>query len=283
MLFGRNVVLVIAGLAVVVGFAGSALADGEKGTAVIKGQILLEGEKPKLKAVKMSGDAFCAKGKAKPVPGLRVWKDGTVPYVFVYVKTGISGKYAPPKEPVKLDQKGCMYRPHVFGMVAGQALQITNNDPTAHNVHALPKKNTEFNFSQPTKGMSKDMTGRDTFTRPEVMIRFKCDVHGWMEAYCGVLPHPFFDVTGKPGTFEIKELPAGEYEIEAWHERFGRVTTTVKVGDGETKEIELKLPGSKKKASADPVTRTIMVGSLMTGDGTLTESCCDQGAGRARE
>jgi hypothetical protein len=283
MLFGKNVVVVITSLAVIVGFARFARADGEKGTAVIKGQVLLEGEAPKLKAVKMSGDAFCVKGKAKPVPGLRVWKDGTVPYVFVYVKKGISGKYPAPAEPAKLDQKGCMYRPHVFGMVAGQALQITNGDPTSHNVHALPKKNTEFNFSQPSQGMSKDMTGRDTFTKPEVMIRFKCDVHSWMEAYCGVLPHPFFDVTGKPGTFEIKGLPAGEYELEAWHERFGKVTATVKVGDGETKEIELKLPGSKKTASADLVTRTIMLGSLVAGDGTLAESCCDQGAGGAGE
>jgi plastocyanin len=279
----KNAVLVIASLAVIAGLARSVRADDEKGSAVIKGQILLEGEPPKLKAVKMKDDAFCLKAKAKPVPGLRVWKDGTVPYVFVYIKKGIQGRYTPPSDPAKLNQKECMYRPHVFGMVAGQTLKITNSDPTSHNVHALPKKNTEFNFIQPSQGMTKDLTGRDTFTKPEVMIRFKCDVHGWMEAYCGVLPHPFFDVTGKPGTFEIKELPAGEYEVEAWHERFGKVTTTVKVGDGETKEIELKLPGSKKTASAGLITRTIMLGSLVDGGGALAESCCGPGAGGAGE
>ncbi len=272
-MFRRRTLAAACAVAVAVGcWTKAARADDEKGTAVIKGKVVLEGDKPKLKAVKMKDDAVCLKGKKKPVPGLRVWDDGTVPYAFVYLKKGVKGKYTPPSEPVVLDQKGCMYRPHVFGMVAGQALRIKNSDPTAHNVHALPKRNTEFNFSQPTKDMVKDRTGRETFTRPEVMIRFKCDVHDWMEAYCGVVAHPFFDVTKRPGTFEIKDLPAGEYEIEAWHERFGRVTATVSVGDGETKEIELKLPGSTKRASAGDVTREIRLGARISPQ--TPAACC---------
>ncbi len=280
MLMKKSMLAAAAAAVCFVGLSGIAVADDEKGTAVIKGKVLFAGEKPKLKAVKMSGDKVCTKGKKKAVPGLRVWKDGTVPYAFVYIKKGIEGKYTPPTEPVVLDQKGCMYRPHVFGMVAGQPLQISNSDPTAHNIHSLPKKNTEFNFSQPNEGMKTVRKGRDTFTKPEVMIRIKCDVHGWMEAFCGVLSHPFFDVTAKPGTFEIKELPAGEYEIEAWHERFGRITQTVKVADGETKEIELTLPGSRKKASANDVTRTIKLASgSATANGDAPAACCAEPTG----
>ena len=85
-------------------------------------------------------------------------------------------------------------------MRVGQPLEILNSDPTLHNIHAMPKANTEFNNGQPIQGMK--MT--HTFTAKEVMVPFKCDVHGWMNAYVGVLDHPYFAVTGKDGKFELK-------------------------------------------------------------------------------
>jgi plastocyanin len=163
-----------------------------------------------------------------------------------------------PAEAVTLDQNGCIYRPHVFGMIAGQQLNIKSSDETAHNIHALPKKNTEFNISQP-KPSTMERKGKDTFTKPESPVKIKCDVHGWMSAWVHVMEHPFFDTTkdhyefpgkddpankDKWGTFEIKNLPAGDYEIEAWHETYGKSTQKVSVKDGETKEITFEI---KKK------------------------------------
>ena len=102
-------------------------------------------------------------------------------------------------------------------MRVGQPLEIVNSDPTLHNIHALPKDNKEFNTGQPIQGMK--MT--HTFTAKEVMVPFKCDVHGWMNAYVGVLDHPYFAMTDKDGKFELKGLPPGTYTIEAWHEKLG--------------------------------------------------------------
>ena len=120
--------------------------------------------------------------------------------------------------------------------------------------------------------------GSQTFNRPELAIKIKCDVHPWMNAWCHVMAHPFFDVTvshevdggdkSKRGCFEIKELPAGEYEIVAWHEKLGTVSQKVKVGDGETKEIELKM--SKKSASAAQPSRTILASSVQSGSDSDT-------------
>jgi uncharacterized protein (DUF2141 family) len=78
------------------------------------------------------------------------------------------------------------------------------------------------------------MTTDRVFAAPEVMVRFECNVHGWMHAYAGVLPHPFFSTTGGDGTFTIKNLPAGTYTLEAWHDAFGAATASVTVHDGET-------------------------------------------------
>jgi carboxypeptidase family protein len=69
------------------------------------------------------------------------------------------------------------------------------------------------------------------FMTPEVMVRFKCDVHNWMSAYVGVMSHPFFAVTNDRGAFDISGLPPGTYTLEAWHERFGTQTQKVTVGD----------------------------------------------------
>jgi predicted RNA-binding protein with TRAM domain len=251
---------VVAGLT-----AARALADNEKGTAVIKGKVVFEGDAPKTKPLPpMTADPVCAKAHSKAVPdqGTIVYtaEGNAVPYAFVYVKSGIKGKYDAPKEPVEIDQKGCIYHPHVFGMVVGQPMKIKNSDPTNHNIHSKPTKNSEFNFAQATAGMERVLQGKETFNRPETMIRIKCDVHAWMSSYCNVVAHPFFSVSKshedtptkeERGTFEIKELPAGDYELEALHPNFGSATVKVSVKDGETKEVEIKLTGKRGEAPAE--------------------------------
>jgi len=161
----------------------------------------------------------------------------------VYVKSGLPADktYEKPSTPVVIDQKGCQYHPHVFGMQTGQMMLIKNSDDTLHNIHALPNNNDEFNKGQPSG--SADM--KKTFTKPEVMVKFKCDVHPWMSAYVGVLDNPFYSVTGTDGTFSLKNLPAGEYEIVAWHEKYGEQTAKVKVGDGEAKTQDFKFAKSE--------------------------------------
>ena len=151
----------------------------------------------------------------------------------------------PPTEPAQIDQKECRYHPHVFGMRVGQPLEIINSDPTLHNIHAMAKNNREFNNGQPIQGMKTV----HTFTAAEVMVPFKCDVHGWMNAYVGVLDHPYFAVTDASGTFSLPALPPGTYTIEAWHEKLGTTTQSVTLGPNETKEISFTFKAPA--ASAD--------------------------------
>jgi plastocyanin len=161
--------------------------------------------------------------------------------VFVYVKDGLGNyMFDTPTEPAQIDQQACRYHPHVFGMMVGQTLEILNSDPTLHNIHALPKGNQEFNTGQPIQGMKTT----HVFTKPEVMVPFKCDVHGWMNAYVGVLPHPFFAVSAADGTYTIKGLPPGTYTIEAWHEKLGTKTQSVTIGASESKTADFSFAAS---------------------------------------
>ena len=139
-----------------------------------------------------------------------------------------------PATPVEIDQNGCTYHPRTLGIMVGQKLDIKNSDPLLHNIKALGKKNRPFNISQPTAGMKTTRT----FTAAEVPLPVECNVHGWMHAYIGVLPHPFFASTGAEGTFSITGLPAGTYTLEAWHEKYGVQTATVTVTGSDTKTAD---------------------------------------------
>ncbi len=213
-------------------------------TASISGKAILDGTPPKPKKIKnLEGtDPKCAEMHAdNPLMSEEVVAsaDGALKNVFVYVKSGLGDKtFDVPKDPVTITQTGCHYVPHVFGMMAKQPLKIVNDDDTLHNIHAMPNNpdNKEFNKGQPNKGMVSTVT----FAVPEVMVHFKCDVHPWMSAYVGVLNNPFYSVSSDDGTFSLKGLPAGEYTIAAWHEKYGEQVQKVKIGDGETKTVEFK-------------------------------------------
>jgi plastocyanin len=202
--------------------------------ATITGTIKLDGTAPKGEAIKMNADPVCMReGKGTTTQFFVVGNDNALQNVFVYVKDGLGNRtFQAPTQPVTLDQKGCHYTPHVFGIQVGQPLEVVNSDPTLHNIHALPKANQEFNTGQPIQGMKF----QHTFTAKEVMVPFKCDVHGWMNAYVGVLDHPYYAVSNADGKFEIKGLPPGTYTIEAWHEKLGPMTQSVTVGAKESKD-----------------------------------------------
>jgi Carboxypeptidase regulatory-like domain len=210
-------------------------------SAAISGKITFDGKPPKQKKIPTDADPKCA-AMHEDSPLLTeevvVNGDGTLKNVFVYIKSGLPADktYDTPKDPVVLTQQGCHYVPHVFGMMAKQPLEIVNADDTLHNIHAMPKNSKEFNVGQP----NKDQKTTRTFAEPEVMVHFKCDVHPWMSAYVGVMTNPFYSVSGDDGTFTIKGLPAGEYEVAAWQEKYGEQVQKIKVGDGEAKTVDFK-------------------------------------------
>lgn len=200
----------------------------------ITGSIMLEGTPPAAETIRMNSDPVCTKEATDTETHYYVvGGNGGLGNVFVYVKEGLTGSFPAASDTVVLDQNGCRYTPHVFGIQVGQTLQVHNGDPTLHNIHATPTANAEFNTGQPIEGMTFDRT----FDTPEVMVPFKCDVHGWMNSYAGVLDHPFFAVSGGDGAFDISSLPPGDYVVEAWHEELGTQTQNVTVGEGATADI----------------------------------------------
>jgi plastocyanin len=197
----------------------------------------------------MDADPICVTHHSTEVlsQALLLGEGNTMGNVFVRVVSGLPAQqYPTPTEPVILDQKGCLYEPHVAGVMVNQTLKILNPDGTLHNVHATPKINAEFNLAMPKFRTEVEKT----FDKAEFIIPFKCDVHPWMVAWVGVMDNPFFSVTKADGSFEIKDLPAGKYDIEAWHEKLGTQKFTVEVTADEAKVLDITFSHAKKAETA---------------------------------
>lgn len=219
--------------------------------AEITGTVKFTGKARSPRKIDMKSDKVCA-GMHAEVPKdekfvcKKIGEGDTysMANVFVWVKSGLTRKdYPVPNEPVVLDQKECRYEPHVLGMRVGQELHIKNSDPTMHNVHSRAKKNRQFNNGMP---QGSPLLVKK-FERQEVMVKMECDAHKWMRSYIGVVSHPFFAVTDEDGNFSIKDLPAGTYEIQAWHELLKKKTQSVTIGDTETKTIDFTYTKPSKK------------------------------------
>jgi plastocyanin len=224
------------------------LACGAANAATITGTVTYDGKVPNLKPIDMTADAACAKmhgSTPQPSDMLVLGSGNTMGNIMVSVSSPLpAGKtYPAPTTPVVMDQKGCHYDPHVFGLMVNQPFKVLNSDGILHNVHALPKVNAPFNMAMPptVKESSK------TFGKAEGMFMIKCDVHPWMSSYAGVFTHPFFNVTKNDGKFTISNLDAGTYELTAWHEKLGTQKATVTVTGSETKSVNFKFSAPAAK------------------------------------
>ena len=215
--------------------AGPAVDPATAGT--VTATVKFEGAAPAAEIITITGDPKCVSENGSPQragESIVVGDNQALQNVFVYVKDGLDSFGFPiPAEAVVLDQDKCRYNPRVVGVRVGQALQIRNSDPLLHNVRSNGVINQAFNKSTPLEGMSFN----HTFATKEVMVPFKCDVHGWMSAYVGVLDHPYFGTTAADGRVVLGNLPPGTYTIEAWHERLGAKTLQVTIGAKESRDV----------------------------------------------
>ena len=208
-------------------------------TGTVAGTVTLDGTRPQRGKEDPNEECKCLHKDTGVIPGEReiVNKDMRIQNVFVWVSKGWEGrKYPIPDRPALLDQVGCLYRPRVQGIRAGQLLLIRNSDPVGHNVKSDPVRNPPgFNPLQP-KG-AEDF--KVTFQNPEMAIQIGCNIHNWMRAYVHVMAHPYFATTDKDGAFTLPPLPTGSHEVSAWHEIYGELRPKpVTVKEGETAKLE---------------------------------------------
>ena len=200
--------------------------------ATVSGTVTFGGTAPKGQKIDMSQDAAC---KGANTAETIVADGGNLANVFVYVKDGLGDRtFDIPRDAVTIDQSGCRYHPHVLGAMAGQNIEIKNDDATTHNIHPTPQSNREWNESQPPNAAPIEKT----FAREEIMLPVKCNQHPWMKMYINVVKTPFYAVTDKDGKYEIKGLPPGDYTLAFVQEKLGEQTQKVTVAAKDSKTVD---------------------------------------------
>ena len=200
--------------------------------------VKFSGRTPQPKLIRMEAEEACEKMHPQGVREQTVvtGKDGGLANAVVYIKSGLDGKkFEPPKQAVVMDQRGCMFDPRVVALREGQTLTVKNSDPVSHNIHPRPVNNREWNQQQ--QPGAPDLARR--FARGEVVIPVRCNIHSWMRSFIAVVEHPYFGVTDASGALALRDVPAGQYVIAAWHETLGEQTVPVKVGAGAKHSVEL--------------------------------------------
>jgi hypothetical protein len=249
----RYLDLILAG-AVVIAVAGCGNhGSGESSSPVarvdastagsITGTVTLDGTPPVSKPIDMSASPACVQANSSPPvpPSVLTGENGALANAVVYIKQGLGHyRFDTPPETSVLEQKNCMYEPHVVALMTDQPFEILNKDPTMHNVHPLPKHNRQWSTSQPAGSAAL----KSTFARPEFAMEVLCNVHPWMRAWIFVFDHPYYAVTSRAGKFELKNLPPGTYTIEAWHETYRAQDQTVTIGAKESKAISFSFKAS---------------------------------------
>lgn len=224
----------------------------------VQGVVLYEGDPPEPDPLDMASEPDCQahweeQGITPHRDLVRLSEDGELSNVFIYVREGLEGMEFPiPGEASLIDQVGCRFTPSVASVQAGQQMVFRNSDGLLHNINATPQDNRPFNISQPV-----NMDSERVFAQPEVMIPIRCDVHGWMRGYVGVVSHPYHAVSADDGGFDLSTLPPGDYVIEAWHSELGVLEESVTVETGEVAEVtftfEEGMLATANPPMADPI------------------------------
>lgn len=245
-------------LALIVVAGARTMAGQASGRGIIKGRVAITGKIPGNPIIRMRADPMCAKmyGATRTVQEtFAATIEGHLANVFVVVEGAFPQAPAAPAAPVVIDQKMCLYVPRVVGVRVGQVLEVKNSDDLIHNIHTSSSRGNDFNVSQPKAGMVNQFKLKE-----ERMLRIRCDIHGWMTSWVGVVDHPYFAVTGRDGTFEIRDVPAGARNLEIWHEQLGTQKRSVQVKAGATAVVDFGYVGDEKPAASKSAELTVPAG-----------------------
>jgi plastocyanin len=218
------------------GYAATKVANGGS----IAGTVTYSGKAAAPKKLAVTKDTQVC-GKVEHMDeSLVVGASGGIKNVVVSIKGIKSGKGLETLGTAfVLDQKGCMYSPHVSLVPVNATLKILNPDGILHNIHTYSQKNPAFNKSQPQ--FKKEMTA--TFAQPE-LVTAKCDVHGWMSASIVVVDHPYYVITDANGAYKLTDVPPGTYTVEFWQEKLLTKTAQVTVAAGQTATLNFAYPAA---------------------------------------
>ena len=219
-------VVVLAGIA----FRHDAVADEAWGT--LKGRIVYSEDAPAAEKIDVERDPEVCGIVGLVEESLVVHrKNRGIRYVAVWLETRDEIPVHPdlkelPQKAPAIDNRDCRFEPRMLAVRTGQIFELKNSDPVAHNAAVYARRNTPFSEIIPVnQPLQKKFAKFETLP-----VRVDCSIHAWMKAWLIVTDHPYVAVTNENGSFEIRNVPAGEWKFRFWQERSGYLQTLITEG-----------------------------------------------------
>jgi plastocyanin len=201
----------------------------------VKGKVTYSGTVPMRTVVPTKNKDIC--GGVRKDPLIIVGKDKGVKDAVVFIKGITKGKaWKRPSKTPELDNKKCRFVPHVQVVPIGEKIAIVNSDPHLHNTHSFLDGKTVFNVALPFQGARVERP-----LKKAGIVRVECDVHGWMRGWIYVADNPYYSITSEKGSFDMSDVPPGDYTLVVWQEHTGMIEKQVSVTGGKTVTINIEL------------------------------------------
>lgn len=155
--------------------------------------------------------------------------------VVVSIKDAPSASSLPAMR-TTISQRDESFVPRVAAITRGSTVEFPNLDAFFHNVFSL-SRGASFDLGRYPKGESRSRSFGTTG-----LVKVYCNLHSNMSATIVVFDHPFYAVPSEDGSFVLENVPAGRYQLAAWHERIGENTTAIDVSPGGTAKATFVVP-----------------------------------------
>jgi plastocyanin len=231
-----SLVLLVGNSRDVMAYEGGDVSNG----GTITGTVKLVGDVPAAKVLKVDKDKATCGHDDLPSEALMVSGDSALQNAVVSITNISKGKKFEGGTP-SIDQKGCVFVPHIAMIPQGSSIELLNSDDVMHNLHSWSMKNTAFN-----EGVAAHGNISKTFEFPET-VKMTCDVHKWMTSWLIVQANPYYVLTDANGNYKLEGVPAGTYTVQAWQESLGKATQEVTVAAGGEAKADFGLEKKAKK------------------------------------
>jgi hypothetical protein len=247
----------------------SATAPAEEEWGTIKGRIVVKGEVAPAPKIDIKADAdFCGVPDPLHDQSIVVGDDGGLKNAFLFLymssrdpqKPKIHPSYeASAKDKVEIDNTKCLFEPRVAFARPTQVIEGKNSDPKGHNVQNNSRVNAFNSIIPPKSSVDFELNAAE-----RLPTKLTCNIHPWMVGYLLVRDEPYVAISAEDGSFEIKNMPEGDWQFQFWHESIGYMadlqsdgkpvmdgrpaTVTISVKNGEVVDLgELTIDGAALK------------------------------------
>ena len=83
------------------------------------------------------------------------------------------------------------------------------------------------------------------FTGKQKIFQLICGMHEFMQTWGYRVQNPYYSITSETGAYEIKNIPPGDYVVNAWHYLMNIRSQRIHVGENSVIQLDFDFDGDE--------------------------------------